>query len=47
MATLVNDAKAPGTYTAVWQASAAPSGIYFYRLDAEGTSVTKAMQLIK
>ena len=32
--TLVNEEKQAGEYTIVWNASAFPSGVYFYRLDA-------------
>jgi hypothetical protein len=33
VATLVDEQKAPGTYTATWDASSAASGTYFYRLE--------------
>ena len=39
--TLVDEEKAPASYTVSWDASAQPSGIYFYRLEAVGTSKAK------
>ena len=47
VATLVNEQLAPGTYSADWNASAFPSGVYFYRLTTDGFSETKKMLLIK
>ena len=48
MATLVNEQKAPGTYSAVWDARNIASGTYFYRLEVgnEVLPVKKAI-LIK
>jgi hypothetical protein len=47
VATLVNEARQPGIYTIRWDASAFPSGVYYYRLQA-GTFVdTKKMVLMK
>jgi hypothetical protein len=55
-ATLVNEDLMPGTYSAHWNATAVPSGIYFYRLDVQSTgssgerhstSVTKKLLLVK
>jgi len=47
VATLVNEQLAPGTYSVDWNASAFPSGVYFYRLTTEGFSETKKMLMIK
>jgi hypothetical protein len=47
VATLVNEKKSPGTYEMKWDASYYPSGIYFYRLDADGFSDTKKLILLK
>jgi len=45
--TLVNENQAPGTYEAVFDASRIPSGVYYYRLTAEGYSETRKMVVIK
>jgi len=37
----------PGTYEVNWNASAYPSGVYFYKLSADGYTDTKKMVLIK
>ena len=42
IATLVNDVRSAGTYTVQWDASAFPSGTYFYRLQAGNASTTSA-----
>ena len=47
VAKLVNTAQVPGNYNATWDASSAPSGIYFYRLEVADGSMTKKMTLIK
>jgi hypothetical protein len=45
--TLVNEVRPAGAYTVRWDASAFPSGVYYYRLQA-GTFVdTKKMVLMK
>ncbi len=44
---LVNEKQAPGTYEAEFNSSAIPSGVYFYRLTAEGYSETRKMVVIK
>jgi len=44
---LVNEKQAPGTYEAVFDASHIPSGVYFYRLTAEGFSETRKMVVLK
>ena len=46
-ATLVNEYLKPGSYSADWNASAYPSGVYFYRLETEGYSEVKKMILTK
>ncbi len=46
--TLVNEEQKPGMYEADWNASAYPSGVYFYSLVIEGLTVeTRKMILIK
>lgn len=47
VATLVNRQLAPGTYTADFDASSRSSGIYFYRLEAQGYVETRRMMLVK
>lgn len=44
---LVNQELKPGTYEFNWDASAYPSGIYFYKLTSNGYTDTKKMVLIK
>ena len=45
--TLVNEVKSPGTYSVAWNAEKFPSGTYFYRLTADGSSDMKKMILLK
>jgi hypothetical protein len=45
--TLVNGKLNAGTHSASWNASAFPSGVYFYNLQAGGFSETKKMTLVK
>lgn len=47
VATLVNAAKAPGAYEVTWDASEMASGIYYYRLYANGVVFNRQMTLIK
>lgn len=47
VATLVNDMKQPGTYTVQWDASTAPSDVYFYRLQAGSYVETKKLLLLR
>ncbi len=47
IASLVNQQLQPGSYEAAWDASAYPSGVYFYKLSADGYTDTKKMVLIK
>jgi hypothetical protein len=45
--TLAQGAKQPGRYSITWDASAVPSGVYFYRLEASTFVQTKRMLLIR
>ncbi|MDD5362002.1 MAG: T9SS type A sorting domain-containing protein [Ignavibacteria bacterium] len=45
--TLVNESLKPGTYATTFDGSMLTSGVYFYRLTADGYSETKRMVLIK
>ena len=47
VATLVNDVKSAGTYTATFNATKMASGIYFYRLQAGSFTQTKKLVLLK
>ncbi|MBO6792514.1 MAG: T9SS type A sorting domain-containing protein [Balneolaceae bacterium] len=47
VATLVNETKAAGQYNVRWNAAGAASGMYYYRLEAGGQSITRKMTLIK
>ncbi len=47
IATLVNDNVNAGSYETSWDASAFPSGVYFYKLISGGFTETKKMILIK
>jgi len=47
VATLVNEAKTAGTHSVRWNAAGAASGMYYYRLEANGQSITRKMTLIK
>jgi len=47
VATLVNEVKQPGEYTATWDASNISSGVYFYRLIAGQFIETKKLVLLK
>jgi hypothetical protein len=44
---LVNQQLQPGTYEVSWNASAYPSGVYYYRLSAGEFTQTKPMLLLK
>jgi len=47
VASLVNEVKSAGQYTADFNASQFTSGIYFYKIEANGFSQVKKMMLIK
>lgn len=47
VAELVNETKSPGSYNVTWNASQAASGMYYYRLEAGGQTLTRKMTLIK
>ena len=47
VATLVDETRGRGAYTAQFDASRLPSGRYFYRLEAEGQVQTKSMTLVR
>jgi len=47
VATLVYEQLAPGNYSINWNASAFPSGVYFYKLTTDGFIETKKMMMIK
>jgi flagellar hook assembly protein FlgD len=44
---LVNETKAAGEYVVEWDAGSLASGIYFYRLRAGNTTLTKKMVFLK
>lgn len=44
---LVNGEQAPGNYKVLWDASALPSGVYFYRMQAGHYVETRKMTLVK
>lgn len=45
--TLVNEHMKPGSYSVNWHADGLPSGIYLYRLEAGGKSITRRMTLTR
>ncbi len=47
VATLVDETRVAGRYTAVWDAGGMSSGVYFYRLQAGDFVSTKRMTLVK
>lgn len=47
VATLVNERKPAGTYSVRWNAEGVPSGVYFYRVIANGYVETKKMILMR
>jgi photosystem II stability/assembly factor-like uncharacterized protein len=47
VAVLVNEKKAPGIYSVIWNARGTPSGMYFYRLTAGDFSETKRLMMLK
>lgn len=47
VATLVNERKVAGSYSETFDAAALPSGMYLYRLTANGSTTVKKMHLLK
>jgi len=47
VAVIVNGELASGNYSRVFNAADLPSGVYVYRLEAEGTSISRKMNLLK
>jgi hypothetical protein len=47
VATLVNEVRQPGTYTAHWDASGVASGVYIYRLSAGNFVQCKKLLLLR
>jgi hypothetical protein len=47
LATLVNEQKDARNYSVRWNASGCTSGVYFYRLEANGKREIKKMLMIK
>jgi len=47
VATLLEGIENPGRYSVIWEAKDIPSGMYFYRLTANGHQNTKKMVLLK
>ncbi len=47
VATLVDENKSAGQYNIRWNAANVSSGMYYYRLEANGQSITRKMTLIK
>ncbi len=45
--TLIDGALPAGDHSAMWDGSAAASGVYFYRLSTDGKAITKKMVLLK
>jgi len=47
VATLANGSQSAGQYTVTWEATGVASGMYFYRLQVNGSIVTRKMLLLK
>ncbi len=47
VAVLLNEVKSAGTYRITWNASALPSGVYFYKLESGNFTSTKKALLLK
>jgi hypothetical protein len=47
VAELAGGEMGPGDYTARWDATGKPSGVYFYRLEAGGYAETKGLMLLR
>lgn len=47
VATLVDDVVPAGQHQASWNAAGMPSGLYFYKLESAGVTMTKRMMFVK
>ncbi|MAT38601.1 MAG: hypothetical protein CL946_03240 [Ectothiorhodospiraceae bacterium] len=47
VAVLVNQTEQAGLHRVEWNAAAYPSGLYFYRLTVDGSSLSRSMHLVK
>ena len=47
VATLIDGVRQAGQYTVTWQAESVASGLYFYRLQANGQTTTRRMMLVR
>ncbi len=47
VATLVNEEKSPGEHIVAWDAEGVASGVYLYRLSADGATQTRRMILVR
>jgi hypothetical protein len=47
IAVLVSEVMQPGSYRVTWDATAVPSGVYFYRLNAGGHNEVRKMLLVR
>lgn len=47
VATLVDELYQPGTYKVVFEAGSLPSGLYIYRIEAEGFTKARKLMLLK
>ena len=47
VATLIDGVRQAGQYTVTWQAESLASGLYFYRLQANGQTFTRRMLLLR
>lgn len=47
VATLVDEHLPPGRYSVVWDATAEPSGLYYYRLESGAWNMVRRMMLVK
>jgi hypothetical protein len=45
--TLINGTKSPGTYEVTWNAANVPSGVYFYKVNFDNSTIVKKMILMK
>ena len=47
VATLVNEVKAPGSYTVQWNAASVAGGVYFYRLSTSDFVQTRKLVVLR